>query len=121
MFSLSASSYQLPASSFRSGAALLILSGKLEAGSRKLVKYQPRFRIEIQRPWADISQPSKSRGADHRSVIGRQRERRNEDRESVSRATGLGVGAKPAVGRDAARDPDAPRAEPSCGLECAIE
>ena len=58
---------------------------------------------------------------DHRGVVGRERQRRHEHRQAARCAARFGVGAQPAVGRHAAGDADAARAEPARRLERPIE
>src|SRR5206468_12419169 len=69
-----ASSSRLPASSSPLPGSLL--HSQLAAGSWKLLlEHQRRLRIEIECPCPDCPQSPKTRRADHRSVVGRQRDR----------------------------------------------
>src|SRR6187551_2541524 len=67
---------------------------------------------------AEVSQPG---GRNHRSVVCRELDAGDEDRQFARFAALAAVGAKPAIGRNPAGDPHAAGAVPPCRVEQRIE
>ena len=78
-------------------------------------------RVEVERRRLAALEPAQPGGGNHRGVVGRERQRRHEDRQALALAALGRVAAQPAVGRHAAGDADAARAEPARRLERAID